>query len=131
MERNAVEFCSFSADDELLCLGLTGNRFCLLRLSDGLASDIIDADNTFTEIWAEKTVQGDYAITFKRFGSDTGFLIREDSLKIRARIPGLLAVLPESNLILRKGEMPYSTSLYISPAYSLEELLKMAESRFK
>ena len=131
VERNAVEFCSFSADDELLCLGLTGNRFCLLRLSDGLASDIIDADNTFTEIWAEKTVQGDYAITFKRFGSDTGFLIREDSLKIRARIPGLLAVLPESNLILRKGEMPYSSSLYISPAYSLEELLKMAESRFK
>ena len=54
MERNAVEFCSFSADDELLCLGLTGNRFCLLRLSDGLASDIIDADNSLVATHCER-----------------------------------------------------------------------------
>ena len=131
VERNAIEFLSFSADDELLCLGLTGNRFCLLRLSDGLSSDIIAGDNTFTEIWAEKNNQGDYVITFKRYGMDTGFLFRGDSLKIRARIPGLLAVLPGTNLVLRKGEMPYSYTLFLSPAYSLEELLEMADTRFR
>ncbi|MBQ6505779.1 MAG: hypothetical protein IJI08_00475, partial [Clostridia bacterium] len=68
LERNAIELISFSADDELLCLGLTGNRFCLLRLSDGLSSAIITCDSSFSEIRAEKTVRGDYAVSFRRSG---------------------------------------------------------------
>ena len=131
VERNAIELISFSADDELLCLGLTGNRFCLLRLSDGLGSAIITCDSPFSEIRAEKTARGDYAVSFRRSGTGLGFLIREDSLKIRARIPGLLAVLPGTDLVLRNGEMSQVERLFISPVYSLEELLEMADSRFR
>ena len=60
-----------------------------------------------------------------------GFLVREDSLKIRARIPGLLAVLPGTDLVLRNGEMSQVERLFISPVYSLEELLEMADTRFR
>ena len=88
-------------------------------------------DSLFTEIWAEKTQLGDYAVSFRRFGQDTGYLIRADNLKIRARIPGLLAVVPGTRMILRNGEMPYISQLFLSPLYTLEELLEMKETRFR
>ena len=49
----------------------------------------------------------------------------------RARIPGLLAVLPGTDLVLRNGEMSQVERLFISPVYSLEELLEMADTRFR
>ena len=131
IERSAIEGISFSKDDQLLCLRLTGNRFCLLRTADGLCSEIMPVDSMFTEIWAEKTLLGDYAVSFRRFGQDTGYLIRADNLKIRARIPGLLAVVPGTRMILRNGEMPYISQLFLSPLYTLEELLEMKETRFR
>ena len=67
---------------------------------------------------------------FLAFGQDTGYLIRADNLEN----PGQNSrpvVVPGTRMILRNGEMPYISQLFLSPLYTLEELLEMKETRFR
>ena len=128
VDRFSVTGITFSLDDRLICLSITGDRVCLFRISDSATSGIVSCSTVNTCPWVERTASGDYTVAFGRYSYYPGLVLSGEDLSVRARVPGMIGILPETDTMLRAGEMQSNPRLILSPVYSLEELLEMSEN---